>query len=467
MKEYDVIVIGSGEGGKGIAFKSAENGLKTALIEKGIFRGYIGGTCLTVGCVPTKALIVTADMVMEAERARRLGIQLEIKKIDFREIMERMRASRQKVMDYLSGEFRKTPNLDFYTAEAHFTGEYTLDVDGEGLRGEKIIIATGARPAIPPVKGLADIEYLTNETALELTEKPKSMIILGGGYIAVEFAHFFAAMGTKVTIVEIADRLIGYTEPEISETLRNELSRRMEILLDTEAAEFRRKGKRYGLKVKDKRSGKESEIQVEKVLVAAGRISNADLLKPENTGVKIDEKKFIKIDDYLRTRKENIWAIGDATGRQMFTHAADKEAEVLWRNLNGENVKMNFEAVPNAVFTYPQIASVGLTEAQAQKEHEILVGKAMYSHTARGKAMLEETGFAKCIAEKATRKILGFHIIGPEASTLIQEVVNVFAEGGTADDILDKMHVFPAMPDIITETLSRLEPVPAPALVSY
>jgi len=470
MKEYDVIVIGAGEG-KGIAFRAAEKGLKTAIIDKGTYKDYIGGTCLTVGCIPTKMLAYPADVVVETERAERLGIDLKIKKIDFTGIMERMRAYRKKIIDYVKDALKNTENLDFYMAETHFTGEYTLNVNGEELRGKKIFIATGSRPSIPPLKGLNEIDYLTNESALELTEMPKSLIILGGGYVAVEFAHFFAAMGTKVTLIEVIDRLAAFEEPEIAELLKEELSKRMDIFLGTEALEFKKKGKRYSVKLRDKKSGREWEITAEKVMVATGRKSNADLLKPENTGVELDEKKYIKINEYLETSKENIWCIGDATGKQMFTHAADKEAKIAWHNANIMNnnlnkQKMDFFAVPHAIYSYPQIASIGLTEAEAKKDHDILVGKAKYSDTGRGAAMMEEKGFAKAVVEKDSRKILGFHIIGPEAPVLLQEVANVVAERGAVEDITEKMHTFPSLPDLVVEVLSRLEPVTAPAMVS-
>lgn len=457
MKKFDVLVIGSGEG-KGIAFSSAAAGLKTAIIEKGIYKGYIGGTCLAVGCVPTKTIITPADHIMEAERAQRLGVHFQIKEIDFTGIMERMRAHRKKTMDFITDALKTTENLELIQGEAHFTGEYTLEVNGEELSAEKIFIATGARPFVPPIKGLQDIGYLTNESALELTEKPESLIILGGGYVSMEFAHFFSAMGTKVTVIEISDRLVGHEEPEISGLLKKEMDKRMEILTGAKTLEFKKTGNKITALVQDVRSGNIREITAEKVFAATGRKSNADLLQAEKAGIELDSKGFIKVNDYLETNKKNIWAIGDATGQQMFTEAADKEAHIAWHNAaRPDKKKMAFWAVPHAVFTWPQIAGVGLTEEIARKSHKVLTGIAKYSDTAKGQAMMEENGFAKAIIEEGSRKILGFSIIGPEAPVLLQEVTNAFAQGGTADDILDKMHIFPALSELIPETFSRIK----------
>jgi dihydrolipoamide dehydrogenase len=210
--------------------------------------------------------------------------------------------------------------------------------------------------------------------------------------------------------------------------------------------------------VKKKNTGKEMEIKAEKIMVAVGRESNADLLKVQNTGVETTEAHYLKVNDYLQTTKKNIWALGDAIGRQMFTHAASKEVELAWHNATQKRkMKMNFRIVPHAIFTQPQIASVGLTEEQARKDYEILVGKTKYSDTVKGEAMMEEEGFAKAIVEKGTQRILGFHMIGPEASTLIQEVVNVMANEESIESITRSMHIFPALSELIPDTLSNLK----------
>lgn len=454
MKEYDVIVIGAGDVGIGIVFKAVSRGLKVALIEK----GNVGGTCINVGCVPSKTLLSSADRIMEIRESGKLGVHAEITNIDFPFIMRRMQDAVESGRNGIREALKDTRNLDFFQEEGYFTGEYTLRVKNTQIRGKKIFIASGARPFIPSIKGMDSIEYLTNESVLELKNIPESMIIMGGGYVAVEYAHFFAAMGAKVTIVERSGRLASSEEPEISDLLKKEMGKRMEIHTDTEIMAVAPHGTGYTVHAKGKTGGVERKFFAQRIMVATGRKSNADLLRIEKTGVETDERNFIKVNNYLETNKKNIWALGDAIGKQMFTHAGDREAEIAWHNAtHKKKTEMDFFAVPHAVFTYPQIASVGFTEEEAKKRYRILVGRAKYSDTVKGTAMGEDEGFAKAIVEKNSKRILGFHIIGPEASILIQEVANAVANRGDITSITGSMHVFPALSDIITETLNNLE----------
>ncbi len=453
MKEYDVIVIGAGEG-LGIAFRAQGAGHKVALVDK----GKLGGTCLNVGCIPSKILIHTADVIASIQEAEKLGIHADIKKIDFGAIMKRMRENVQRGRGFITEAIKESENLDFYNAEAGFVSDYTLDVAGESIKGKKIFIVSGSRPVLPSVKGLSDIGYLNNENVLDLTERPASIIIIGGGYIAAEYGHFFAAMGSRVTIIQHNKRLVPAEEPEVSELLLKELGKRINIITNSDIVEISNPGGVNRVRFRDRDNGQEKDITAERIMIAAGRMSNADLLQVGNTGIETGESNFIKVDDYLSTSQDNIWAYGDAIGKQMFTHAGDKETEIAWHNANnGDRIKMDFGIVPHAVYTHPQIASIGLTEEEARREYDVLVGRANYSDVAKGKAMMEENGFAKAIVDKKTRLILGFHIIGPEASSLIQEVVNAVANRLPVESVTDSMHIFPALPEIITETLNNLE----------
>jgi dihydrolipoamide dehydrogenase len=304
------------------------------------------------------------------------------------------------------------------------------------------------------------VDFLTNESALQLKKKPESLIIIGGGYIAVEYGHFFAAMGTKVTMLEMADRLVLAEEPEVAELLKEELSRRMDVRTGVQAEEVKSDGDHATVTVNDLKAGEKKEFAAQRIMVAVGRKSNADLLKVENTGVEVDKRGFIKVNEYLETSQKNIYAVGDANGQQMFTHVANVEALLAADNaMHGSKLKMDYSAVPHAVYSHPQIASVGLTEEAAGKVHKILVGRAKYSDVAQGDAMREENGFAKAVAEADTGKILGFHIIGPYAPILIQEVVNAMASGGSINQIQSSMHIHPAISELIPAVLSNLESV--------
>jgi mycothione reductase len=322
----------------------------------------------------------------------------------------------------------------------------------------QIFIASGARPSIPPIKGIDRIDYLTNESVLNLKERPESIILIGGGYIAAEYGHFFAAMGTEVTILQRRDRLVPNEEPEISDLLKREMEKRINIVTNLDVSEVKKNRDGYTVVGKDKTTGKERGFVAEEVMIATGRKSNADLQKVGNTGVETDEKGFIKVDEYLETSTEHIWALGDAIGRQMFRHVANREAIFAWHNAtHKERMKMDYRATPHAVFSHPQIASVGLTEEQAKKEYDIVVGKARYSDVAKGEAMMEEESFAKAIVEKNTWKIVGFHIIGPYAPILIQEVINVMAHEEDLFSIDKGMHIHPALPEVILATFRNLE----------
>lgn len=454
MKNYDVIVIGSGCGAS-ISAEAASVGLKVALVDKGPL---IGGTCLNWGCIPSKMLIYAADRAAEIEEARKLGIEAQIRSVNFHSIMERTRKSSQSSQQYIRQGILQTNNLDFYEGEGQFVDDYTLEVNGQKIKGEKIFIASGSRPFIPPIKGLENTGYLTNESVLELKERPDSLIIIGGGYIAVEYGHFFAAMGTKVTILEMASRLVLAEESEISELLQKELSQRMEVCTDTQAEEVRVNEDKVTVAARDKKTSERREFTAKTILVAVGRRSNADLLKVENTGVETDAKGFIKVNEFLETSKKNIFAVGDANGKQMFTHMANREAAIVMQNtFYGAKLKADYNVVPHAVYSHPQIASVGLSEDQATKDYDIMVGRAKYFDVAKGEAMMEKQGFAKAIIEKDTDKILGFHIIGPYAPTLIQEVVNAMTSGGNIGEINQSIHIHPALSELIPTTLNSLD----------
>ena len=452
MKEYDVIVIGSGSGMTAVD-GALSHGLSIALVD----HGPVGGTCLNLGCIPSKMLIFPADRVVEIQEAKKLGISAKINNIDFSGIMQRMQASITQSREHMEEAIQRVPGLDFYNETGRFIDEYPLQVGDETIVGKKIFVAAGARPVIPPLEGLDSCEYLTNESVFDLTKKPTSLVIIGGGYIASEFGHFFAAMGTKVTILQRGSRMVTSEEPEVSSLLMKKLGERMVIHTDAEATEVYCDKKGYIVRGK-KKSGKSFEVVSEQFMVAAGRQSNADILQVDKTGVKVNDRGFIIANDFLITSKKNIWAWGDVTGRAMFRHSANRESDIAWHNsIHKNKVKMDYRVIPHAVFSYPQIASVGLTEAEAATSYDILVGTARYNDVAKGDAMQENDGFAKAIVEQNSGRILGFHIIGPYAPILIQEVIDVMALNGGVPQIFNGMHIHPALPEVITAAFGRLQ----------
>jgi len=450
--KYDVIVIGSGAG-MAIVENAINAGLRVALVDK----GPAGGTCLNVGCIPSKMLVSVADRVMEIREAQRFGIHAVIESIDFGQVMKEMRDAVLPEHKQIHAALLQEERMDYYEGTGHFVKHHELAVNNDRIQGEKIFIAAGSRPAIPDIEGLDRIAYLTSETLLQLEQLPKSLVIIGGGYIAAEYGHFFSALGTEVTIVQKRGRLLPGEEPEISEILGFDFSRRMNLYTHAEVTSVWPTDAGCSLRMEVEGQAQSTLLSTERVLVAAGRRSNADLLEVEQAGIQTDANGFIRTDQYLQTSRKGIWAFGDANGRQMFTHTANAEAEMVWDNaMNGEQEAINYEIVPRAVFTYPPVAAVGLTAEQAGKTHEILVGTARYSDVAKGMALREDRGMAKVILEKESFKLLGFHIIGPHAPILIQEVVNAMAIGGQLGALFSGQHIHPAMTELIPKTFSNL-----------
>ena len=453
LKKYDVIVIGSGSGGE-IVTEALNNGFSVAWVDK----GPIGGTCLNSGCIPSKMIIYPADRIMEILDSEKFGIKAEIKDIDFKLIMKHMKEpviESHKQME--KGLVKPIRNFHYYKGIGRFIKDYIIEINNEKIKGDKIFIGSGARALIPPIKGIEDIDYLTNENVFDLFKKPKSLIIVGGGYIACEFAHFFSAMGTNVTVLQRNVHLIKNSEPEISTLLKKQMEKRINVVTNFNVLEVKKQEGKIIVYGKDKDSNMGKNFSADKIFIAAGRKSNADLLEVKNTGVAVDDRGFIKVDDFLQTSMKNIWAFGDATGRYMFKHVANEEAAVAWQNaVNGQKRSLNYDAVPYAVFTYPQIASVGLTEEQAKKRFDVLVGRADYSDVAKGEAMMEFEGFAKAVVKKDDGRIVGFHIIGPYAPILIQEVINAIALGGKIGFIGQGMHIHPALSELILRAFGNL-----------
>ncbi len=457
MKEYDVIVVGSGSG-MNIASRSLEDELEVAVLDK----DPPGGTCLNRGCIPSKVMIYPADVIQDAKHAEKLGVNFSEPEIDFKKIMERTRKIYLADREQMKNSMEETPNLDFYNDIGKFTSDYTMEVAGEKIKGDKIFLFSGSRPLIPPIDGLDEIEYLTNRNIFDINEKPESLIIIGGGYIAVEFAHFFSAVGTEVKIIEQLDRLMYRQDPEISALLEEKLSERMDILTNHEVTEVGENDDEKYVIAKKTEDGEEVEINGESILVATGRRSNADLLEVENTGVETNEKGWIITNENLETTKENIWAGGDATGKYMFKHVANYEASIVWHNaFSDHQMKVDYHAIPSAVFTRPQIASVGLTVEDAKEEYdEVLVGKSEYQDTAKGYAIGEEDGFCKLIINPEEGKILGAQIVGPYAPILIQEIINLmYAEDSSVEPLYDALHIHPALSEVVSWALGNLEKV--------
>jgi len=403
-------------------------------------------------------------LVRTIERAGEFGIDVEVKKINFEKVMERMRTLIYTEINMIREGLSHSKNIDFFPTTAQFTAPYTLKVGEDMITSKMIFLCTGSKPVIPPIKGLEKVGYLTSDTLLKLNRLPKSIAIIGGGYIAAEYGHFFSAMGSRVTIIGRNPQFLPEEEPEVSALAKRELQKHMQIITNHEVREAAKTS--TGMKklvAVNRENGKTIEIVAEEILVASGRGPNTDILHPEKGGIKTDAGGWIVVNEYLETSQPSVWALGDADGKYPFKHKANYEAQVVYYNaVLKERIQVDYHAVPHAVFTYPEVASVGLKEKEAIEkygEDKVLIGIQRYQDTAKGEAMGVKDYFGKVIVEKGTMKILGAHIIGPHASVLIQEIINLmYTPKQSAEPIIRGMHIHPALSEVVQRAFGSFAP---------
>jgi mycothione reductase len=461
-KQYGVVAIGTGSVMSVVDAMLGRNpGLKAAVIDK----DEPGGICLTRGCIPTKILLYSAEVVRVMERAKEFGIDVPPPQVRFRDVMERMRKLIDKDIDGIRNGLRQSPQIDYYPAPAEFVEPYTLRIGGDTLRGRVILLGAGSQPIIPAVPGLSEAGFQTSDTVLRLTRLPPSIAVIGGGYIAAEYGHFFAAMGSQVTILGRNPQFLPGEEPEISAVARGALEHHLVIRTNQEVREVRGSPGRSKTVVSSNRAtGELLETEASEILVAAGRGPTTALLHPERAGIETDPAGWIRADDHLRASQPNVWVIGDATGHFPFKHKANYDAKVVYENLVlGRDTPTDYRAVPHAVFTYPEVASVGLREADAVRtlgKGRVLIGRYRYQDTAKGEAMGVTDYFVKVIVDREDLAIVGAHIVGPYASMLIQEIVNLmYTSNRSARPILDGMHIHPALTEVVERAFLSLAPL--------
>jgi mycothione reductase len=459
MKEYDYIAMGSGSAmGIVTAILQSHPNARIAVIDK----DDPGGICLNRGCIPSKLLLYPADLVRTVQRTGEFGIQSTITKIDFPAVMQRMRTLVKNDRDTIQAELANTPHLDYYHAVAEFTAPYTLKVADQTIKSKRIFLCTGSKPSLPPIKDLDKVPYLTSDTILSLDHLPESIAIIGGGYIAAEYGHFLSSMGSQVTIIGRNPRFIPEEEPEISVLALRDLGKHLTILTNHDVRQTRKgPGSKITITALNRTSKKEITVTADAVLVASGRGPNTDILHPDLAGIKIDKNGWIVTNEHLETSQPGIWAFGDANGKFMFKHVANYEARIVYANaVLKQKIPVDYRVIPHAVFTDPEIASVGLSEEEAQQKSgadSILIGFARYEDTAKGIAMGLKDYFVKVIVESTTMNLLGAHIIGPHASILIQEFVTVLSlPEPTITAVNGTMHIHPALAEVVQQACGNL-----------
>jgi dihydrolipoamide dehydrogenase len=448
--KFDLIVIGSGAGLE-VASAAAQSGLKVAVVEK----NRMGGTCLNRGCIPSKLLLHSADVVEIIKSANLFGINVEKFSIDFQKIVERVTS----IIDSDSSDIRQslddTENPKLFSSECKFVGDKIVLVSDQKISANRILIAAGTRPRVPNIKGLSSTNYITSDEALRLREQPKVLTIIGGGYIAAELGHFFGSLGTKINIIHRGKYLLPKEDEEISKKFTEVFSKKYNLYLDCTPSLVTNKSGKFVVSLTRSSSKKNQEVESDRLLVAAGRIPNSDTLDLPKTGVEINDDGFIQVDGTLATNVDGIYALGDIIGRHQFRHSANLEAQYAFYNIlnSKKKIKVDYSAMPHAIFGSPQVAGVGYTEQELKSSGKTDYEKSTYRYidTAMGKALEDTEGFVKFLVSKKDRKILGCHIMGSQASILIHEVLVAMKSGdATIDNISRTVHVHPALSEVVS-----------------
>lgn len=450
MKKFDVIVVGSGAGLEVASF-AAEKGKSVALVEEGA----LGGTCLNRGCIPSKMLIHSADVAETIKGSQKFGIKSKIEEIDFTSTVKRVSEIVDTDSQGIEKAIRENENPVLYKVRGKFIGPKQMQVGDEQIEAEKVFIVGGTRPSNPAIPGLENTPYLDSTKALRLQKQPKHLVVIGGGYIAAELAHFYGALGTEITILVRGETMINNEDEEIAQWFTKEFSKKYEILFKTEAETFSYSDNKFTIKLKGE-AGK--KIIADQLLVAVGRKPNTDILNVEATGVNMDEKGYIKVNEYLETNVEGIWAFGDIIGTLPFRHTANDQIGIAIKSaFSDHKEKFNPFAIGHAVFSSPQVAGVGKTEQELKKEGiSYKVGRAQLKDTGMGGA-LQENGLVKVITDETGKKILGCHIVGPHASILIHEAIVAMKANGKVEAITNSVYIHPALPEWLQRAFFSIE----------
>ena len=449
MREAEVVVIGGGPAGYAAATRAGREGWKTILIEG----RELGGTCLNRGCIPTKVFFKSQEVANLVKRAPDFGIKADFQGVDWEKVLNRKNRVVKQLTSGVQFLLRKG-KVEVIEGFASFLDSHTIRVEKEGgekedIRGKYIILASGSRSATLPVEG-ANLEgVIDSDQALELSSLPESLVVIGGGVIGMEMACIFNAFGVEVEVVEMMPKILPPVDEEITNLLTQLVEKRgMRIHVNAQVKKIHRSG---NLRVTFLQKGEEKEVGGDYVLVATGRVPQVENLGVENLGLKM-ENRGVWTDEFLRTSIPHLYAPGDVNGKYLLAHVAYREAEVAIGHIRGEKRKMSYKAVPNCIFSFPEISSVGLTEKEAEgKGYKVKVGR--FPFRANGKAVIEgETeGLVKIVSEAKNGEILGVHIIGPHASDLIGEAVLALNLECTPQEIAETIHPHPTLCEALME----------------
>jgi len=455
--QYDAIIIGTGQSGPALADRVNREGMKVAVIERHLY----GGTCVNVGCVPTKTLVASARAAYMARRGAEFGVNINGQiNVD----MKRVKARKDEVVGQsntgVTNWLKGLENATLYKGHGRFESPNTVRINGETLEAERIFINVGARAFVPDIPGLEEVDYLTNSSMMEIDFLPKHLVIIGGSYIALEFSQIYRRFGSEVTVIERGPRLISREDEDVSETIKEILEKEeINILLNTQVERLEKRGNQVVVHLTDEDG--QTETTGSHLLLAVGRRPNTDDLGLDKAGIEVDERGFIKVDDQLRTNVAGIWAMGDCNGRGAFTHTSYNDFEIIAANLfDNDPRRVSDRITCYGLFIDPPLGRVGMTEQQVRESgRKVLVGKRMMASIGRARERSETDGFMKVFVDADTKEILGAAILGVNGDEVVHTLLDVMYAKAPYTVIQRAMHIHPTVAELIPTMLDELEPL--------
>jgi mycothione reductase len=448
---YDLVIVGAGTGNMLPAGEF--DGWRIAIVEGSRF----GGTCLNRGCIPSKMLVLTADIALAIREAGRFGLGAQFTGADWPAIRDRV-FGRIDPLHEAAVSYRRSNGVDVFIGEASFAAPGLLRVGGDELRARHFLLAAGSRPHIPPIPGLADVPYVTSDNVMRVDALPRSMAVLGGGFIAAEMSHVFEALGTRVTIVVRGGQLLARHDADIRSRFTERYQQRFDLRLHSTIERVSPAG--TGVRLDLATPSWPQQVTADLLLVATGRTPNSDRLNVEAAGVAVDPHGHVRTDDTYATSAPGVFAIGDLANHFQLKHMANAEAKLAFHNLlhPEQPRRASFPVVPSAVFADPQVASAGATEQQLKAaQRPYIAATRPYGDTAYGLALQDTTSFVKVLADPGSRLILGVHILGPQAATLIQPLIQAMCLGNTVDEVArGVLYIHPALTEAVEQCLLEL-----------
>jgi pyruvate/2-oxoglutarate dehydrogenase complex dihydrolipoamide dehydrogenase (E3) component len=457
MNRFDAVIIGTGQAGPSLAARLAKAGMRVAIIERGKF----GGTCVNNGCTPTKALVASAYAARLAQRAAEYGVQTAGSvKTDMARVKARKDALVERSTTGLERWLRSLANVTVYTGHARFLSPHAVSVGTETLTGERLFIDVGGRPLIPAMPGLNQVPYLTNESLMDVDFLPEHLIIVGGSYVGLEFGQMYRRFGSRVTIVEMAGRLVSREDPDVSDAIREILEAEgVEIRLDAKCIAFERG--QDGVRARVDCAEGTPELTGTHVLLAVGRVPNTDDLGLKEAGIEVDARGYIKVDETLRTSAGNVYALGDCNGRGAFTHTAYNDYEIVADNLlSGADRKVSDRIPIYGLFIDPPLGRLGLTETEARRAgHRLLLARMPMSDVARAREKGETQGFMKILVDAENKRILGAAILGVGGDEVVHSLVDAMYGRLPYTAVMRGVRIHPTVSELIPTALSESQPI--------